>query len=452
MKSIKHKLTTLAVILTVAVMAQVPQKINYQAVARNASGAVLANTNVSVRFTVHDGSAAGAAVYQETKSSLATNQFGLFTHEIGNGTVVSGAFNTISWGNGDKYLQVEVDPTNGTNYSINGTSQLLSVPYALYAGATGSANANGTINYVSKFKTATSLGNSQIVDDSLAVGIGTGLPLPLNHGAKLTVFTTKDSSVGIYGVYTGNIAGQIGIFGYNNSNSPLNKGNNIGVYGDYNHSRYGIGVVGIGDGGSLLSNDSVLDLGVYGSANIAGYFRAGNGNNPKAIYAVGKVQIVDGTQGAGRVLTSDASGNAYWDTAGANPNIGFGFRGLSTYFVANNTPTDLTFSFKEYDDNNNFSGSIFTVPSNGIYHFDAQAQWYPMSVTTGLHSLQLKVNGVIYTENMQPNSLTYAANNVGVNIKLNKNDTVQLAAFQTSGVSQALNSSQTVRFSGFKVY
>ena len=110
MKKIKQTLTVLAALLTLAVTAQVPQKINYQAVARNGSGVALVNQTVSARFTIHDVSPTGTVVYQETKSGLQTNQYGLFTCAIGTGTVVSGTFSSINWGTGDKFMQVELDP------------------------------------------------------------------------------------------------------------------------------------------------------------------------------------------------------------------------------------------------------------------------------------------------------------------------------------------------------
>ncbi|HRG88222.1 MAG TPA: hypothetical protein PLW44_04320, partial [Chitinophagales bacterium] len=121
--------------------AQAPQKINYQAVARNASGTVLQNQAIAARFTIHDGSSSGQILYQETEN-VVTNQFGLFTTAIGGGTVVQGNFAAINWGNGNKYLRIEIDPTGGTNYTDMGAWQLLSVPYALYA-ANGPAGSTG---------------------------------------------------------------------------------------------------------------------------------------------------------------------------------------------------------------------------------------------------------------------------------------------------------------------
>ena len=112
--------------------AQSPLAIPYQAVARDTAGNPIANQNIALQFSVHDGSAGGTIVYQETQSAT-TNFLGLFTVNIGQGTVVSGLFSHIDWGGGSKYVQIEMDPPGGTNYTDMGTQQMLSVPYALHA-------------------------------------------------------------------------------------------------------------------------------------------------------------------------------------------------------------------------------------------------------------------------------------------------------------------------------
>ncbi len=114
----------------VEVHAQAPAKINYQAVVRNAAGNPLANgTVVSVRFQIHDSTASGPVIFQENASDT-TNQFGLITHGIGTNSSLA----TIQWGSAQKWLQVLIDPTGGTNYVDMGTTELISVPYALFAG------------------------------------------------------------------------------------------------------------------------------------------------------------------------------------------------------------------------------------------------------------------------------------------------------------------------------
>jgi len=128
--------------------AQVPQALNYQAVARNTSGNLITNQLVGLRLSVLAGSSTGTVSYEETQTAT-TNQFGLFTIAIGTGTPVTGTFSTINWSTGQYWLKVELDATGGTSYVTMGTAQLLSVPYALYAassgtsGATGATGANG---------------------------------------------------------------------------------------------------------------------------------------------------------------------------------------------------------------------------------------------------------------------------------------------------------------------
>ena len=130
--------TLLLICLLTAVFAfgQAPQEINYQGVARNMKGSLLSNQAISLRLSIHDGSINGPVVYQETRA-LRTNGFGLFTVGIGSGgaTGVTGSLSTVNWGSGGgKYLQIEMDPEGRNNFIHMGTSQLLSVPYAFYAG------------------------------------------------------------------------------------------------------------------------------------------------------------------------------------------------------------------------------------------------------------------------------------------------------------------------------
>jgi hypothetical protein len=113
--------------------AQVPQKMSYQAVIRNSSNVLVSNTSVGMRISVLQGSSSGTPVYVETQSGT-TNANGLVSFEIGGGTLVSGSFATINWGTGGPYyIKTETDPAGGTNYTILGTTQFLSVPYALFA-------------------------------------------------------------------------------------------------------------------------------------------------------------------------------------------------------------------------------------------------------------------------------------------------------------------------------
>lgn len=140
-----------AMICNLAIFAQSPNKINYQAVARDASGNTLPNTAVSFRLSILQGSASGTSVYSETHN-LSTNAYGLANLAIGGGTVLAGTVNGINWAAGPYFVKVELDATGGSSYALMGTSELLSVPYALYAanggtpgpqGPQGPAGANG---------------------------------------------------------------------------------------------------------------------------------------------------------------------------------------------------------------------------------------------------------------------------------------------------------------------
>ena len=131
MKKIRHILTLVIImIISAQSFAQTPQKFNYQAVCRDNIGNIIAGQTVSLRLTIHDLLPGGTVLYKETHN-LTTNNFGLVTIAIGGGTVDTGTFSNIPWGAGDKYLEVELDA--GSGFNSVGTTQLLSVPYALYA-------------------------------------------------------------------------------------------------------------------------------------------------------------------------------------------------------------------------------------------------------------------------------------------------------------------------------
>jgi hypothetical protein len=133
-----------AVFLTATLWAQSPEKMSYQAVIRNSSEALVTNTTVGMQISILQGSASGTAVYVETQSPT-TNANGLISIKIGDGTVQSGDFTNIEWANGPYFIKTETDPAGGTEYTITGTSQLLSVPYALHAKTAESVS--GTITY-----------------------------------------------------------------------------------------------------------------------------------------------------------------------------------------------------------------------------------------------------------------------------------------------------------------
>ncbi|MDD2986039.1 tail fiber domain-containing protein [Flavobacterium sp.] len=137
--------------------AQTPEKMSYQAVIRNAANTLLINQTIGMRVSILQGSATGTEVYKEIYNpNPTTNSNGLITVEIGAGIPITGTFASINWSNGIYFIKTETDPTGGTNYSIVGTSQLLSVPYALYAknsgtpswGLSGNTGTNPATNFI----------------------------------------------------------------------------------------------------------------------------------------------------------------------------------------------------------------------------------------------------------------------------------------------------------------
>ena len=136
MKKINSLLTglllTASVFMTQQASAQAPQKMSYQSVLRNSSNVLLANTQVRIKISVLQGTASGTAVYVETQLAT-TNGNGLLSIQIGTGPVTTGTFAAINWAAGPYFIKTETDPTGGSNYTITGTQEMLSVPYAMYA-------------------------------------------------------------------------------------------------------------------------------------------------------------------------------------------------------------------------------------------------------------------------------------------------------------------------------
>lgn len=151
------------VLCAMIVAAQVPQAFSYQAVIRDGDGLPVEEQNVSMRFSVIQDNASGPAVYVETHTTT-TNPHGLVNLGIGDGTVVTGDFQNIAWGGDDYFLKVEVDADGGTNYLDMGTTQLLSVPYAMTA--RNAANAYWQANQNNIYYQAGSVGiGTQVVAD-----------------------------------------------------------------------------------------------------------------------------------------------------------------------------------------------------------------------------------------------------------------------------------------------
>jgi hypothetical protein len=214
----KQLIKTLALLLIANIaVAQAPQAIPYQAVARNSSGATLASANIGVRFTIRDSIATGAIRYQETHSVTTTPQ-GLFTANVGGGTPVTGTFSNINWATNAKFLQVEIDPTGGSSYIDMGSQQMMSVPYALnsgsvilWASSTGDTLFTGSGNYV--IVPGISAANCNVPSVATITGSATVTAGSTTTLSNATTGGTWNSSasgiatVGSTGIVTGVVAG-----------------------------------------------------------------------------------------------------------------------------------------------------------------------------------------------------------------------------------------------------
>jgi len=156
----------LAFAISASLFCQAPQSFKYQTVVRDNSGQIIASQGVSFRISIHNGSAIGTIVYQETHAAT-TNLFGLTNINVGKGTSTVGSFAGIDWESGSKFMETELDINGGSNYLPIGTSELLSVPYALYSGKSPDSHWNSS-------------GNNIYYDNGM-VGIGTSSPNSTLH-------------------------------------------------------------------------------------------------------------------------------------------------------------------------------------------------------------------------------------------------------------------------------
>jgi hypothetical protein len=205
----------ITVLITASVFAQAPQKMSYQAVVRNNNDQLVTNQAVGIKISILQGSASGTAVYTETQAPT-TNTNGLITLEIGNG-ITSDVFSVINWTNGPYFIKTETDPTTsgGTNYTITGTSQLLSVPYALHS-KTAESLTGGITETDPIFVTSAANGitNTNISEWNSSFGWG-------NHATAgyLTSFTETDPIFAIHaanGITSTNITNWNSAFSWGN--------------------------------------------------------------------------------------------------------------------------------------------------------------------------------------------------------------------------------------------
>jgi hypothetical protein len=348
MKKLQITIATLAFCLlaTFTASAQAPQAFNYQGVARSTEGKAMANQKMTLRLSIIDGAENGEVVYQETQE-VTTNQYGLYNIQIGTGTGTFGDFKTIAWEKSNKYIRVEVDMLSGAGFEQLATTQLLSVPYALYANSAGTADqANnvrqtraGNANYLSKFDASGSSSaeiNSQLFDNGTNVGLGTISPL-----AKFHVRTNNGAEIRLQNTGLGNTSSRFTF--YADAGTSFTTTNDYAVMNKYTSAATGTPAPGFPlrslyafsntKGGMFFCTAANLGFGQYVPAtntyltrlfvdSATGNVGIGSVTPGAKLEVSGQVKITGGTPGAGKVLTSDATGLATWQTPSGGSGVG----------------------------------------------------------------------------------------------------------------------------------
>ncbi len=375
----KILLSVTALVLAAVTFAQSPQGMNYQAIVRDGNGTPVANGMVRIKFTVHDMSTAGTIVYQEA-TAVPTNQFGLLTTVIGS----NGNIGSINWRGGAKFLQVEVDPTGGTNYSDMGTTQLMSVPYALYAenagsgvggGATGPTGAQGVPGDTGPTGPVGSVGSAGATGpkgDTGAQGVtGPAGANGVNGTVGPTGATGADGALNAWGVN--------GTTGTNSSNflgtldnQPLNFRMNNQPSGRIETGNTFFGYK------TGLSNSGIQNIAVGAEAmkaNTTGFSNTAVGyqallNNTTGNYnnALGNNTLISNTTGTGN--TASGAGCLYYNTTGSY-NTAVGYDALITNTTGlGNTANGTGALFNNTTGNYNvgFGYEALKTNANGAYN------------------------------------------------------------------------------------
>ncbi|QGY46527.1 hypothetical protein GM418_23550 [Maribellus comscasis] len=391
------KFTSLFILILISictVFAQVPSAFNYQAVVRNSTGELVSNQNVSFRISILEDSESGTAVYSETHTAT-TNNFGLVSLKVGQGTAEAGTFTPDSWGATPHFIKIELDAEGGSAYTEMGSSQLLSVPYAFHAQTVEVDNVDDADADATNELQTISLSGTQL---TLSDGGGT-VTLPSSGGGDNWGTQTVVSDASLSG--DGTTASPLSVDGDLTDNQTLSvSGNDLSISGGntvtlpagtsspWTSSTAGINYFGgkVGINHDPADDTGLLQLWGYGitsleavnsSATLPTIFAQNDAGT--AAYIDGQLVIKDGTQGDGKVLTSDADGKTTWET----PTTGvWSQNGSEIYFndhVGIGT-TDPSFDLDVINTTGNAVVRISAPNNNGNLVIDRANQGYTARV------------------------------------------------------------------------
>lgn len=397
----KKLLSLTAIIFGVMLtFSQAPEKFSYQAIIRNGSNAVITNSTIGMKISILKTSAAGTVVYAESQTPT-TNSNGLISIQIGAGTVISGTIAGINWATDSYYIKTETDPAGGTSYSIAGTTQLLSVPYALY-----SKNSASTVTNFTK------TGNNIANNNSGNVGIGTGATIP---SSLLTVkktgigFTQEDASG----------AAQIGFY-TDATNAFLQTHTNTDLAFSTNNG-----------GARMVLQKTTGNFGI--GVPVPTQKLEVNGTTKTT-----NLQVTDGG-GVGKVLTSDVAGNATWQSAGI-PDVYFSSTGGSSQnipiigFTIINTWTGLE---EAGGANYNTATGEYTISVAGFYEIRAQCSFQNPNIQNGTQAgISILINGTVaksgYSNSSEP-GIYYSDLVVSLKKRVNVGQKISIKVTQDGG-------------------
>ncbi|TXI81611.1 MAG: hypothetical protein E6Q39_00910 [Crocinitomicaceae bacterium] len=360
--------------------AQAPHIFNYQGVARNATGIAYSNQSIYVRVNIRNYGLQGTILYSETRN-VTTNQFGLFSIGIGSygASNVQGDITTIDWASAAKYLETEIS-LDGQAYTSIGSTRMLSVPFA-------------------QFSTTSK-----------------DLVLPYTK--------TINESVNAFEI----------VNNYNYISSSAIRGSSpAGGKGVTGYSESGFGILG--------STNTGTGIVAYATAPNALALYAENLSGGTALEIDGGLKIRGGNTnpGAGKVLTSDAGGNATWQD---NTKVAFRASGLNGNAAQSILPFASTkinfFETSRYNIGNayNASASTFVVPVTGIYHLNTQVTWANNELNGQLRLKLLRAGNYsdIAFSSLIKTGASALEHALAVDIRLQQGDQVWVEVLQDVGV------------------